>query len=144
MKLADLFQESIDMQAGAQQQYVLSELPERIRSLGVKLWKPGDAIQSQGRRILVGVTEYVRGDLELLDAVLGVLGNSQLEIFILAECRSQADVELYVPGVTPVINPPVIGIWEDGVLVKKASGREAKQILQHDICGSSEPVKMGF
>lgn len=135
MKLADLFQESMHMRAEDQQQYVLSELPERIRGIGLKLWKPGDVIQSQGRRILMGVTQWVQGDLELLDAFFELLpNNSQIEIFMLGECLSQADIERYIPGVTPIFNPPVVGIWEDGVLVEKASGWEAKQILKREMC----------
>lgn len=130
MKLADLFFESMHMKPADQQRYILSELPKRVQDVGLKLWKPGDPIQNRGRRFLIGVTEFNREDLELLDKLRELSETSQLDIFILSECKSQSDVEVYVPGVAMVYQSPVVGIWEDGILTAKASGWEAKQILE--------------
>jgi len=133
MKLVNLFFESMHMQPGDQQRYVISEFSKRVEDSGLKLWKPGDPIQNRGKRFLVSVAEFSREDLELLDALSELSDRSQLDIFMLSKCKSQSDIELYVPDVGPVDQSPVVGIWEDGVLVAKASGWQAKQILTKEI-----------
>jgi hypothetical protein len=45
-----------------------------------------------------------------------------LDIFMLDDCKSQSELEAFIPGVTPVFHSPVIGIWQHGTLVAKADG----------------------
>jgi len=133
MKLVDLFFESMHMLPGDQQQYVISQFSKRVQDSGMKLWEPGDSIQHRGKRFLIGVAEFSREDLELLDALFELSDGSQLDVFMLSKCKSQSDIERYVPDVGPVYQSPVVGIWEDGILVAKASGWQAKQILTKEI-----------
>jgi hypothetical protein len=129
MKFTELFTEYASRVPGEQQEQILAALPVRAKEIGVRVWKPGDPIPSHGRRLLIGVTQWSRDDLEVLDAVCEVVKGDQLDMFILGECKSQAEIEDYVPGVGPVFQSPVVGVWEDGILVDKGSGWEAKQLL---------------
>jgi hypothetical protein len=129
MTFAELFSESAGMEPAEQQVYILSALRTRAQAKGLRVWKPENGIPSRGRRFLIGVTQYSRPDLELLDAVCDILKGGQLDIFVLSECKSQAEIESFVAGIGPVFQSPVVGIWEDGRLIAKGSGWEAMQLL---------------
>lgn len=143
--LTDVFLKSMYMQPGDQNQYLDSELPIRAKEMGLRVWKPGDPIQNVGRRILVGVADWVREELELVDALYELPDRkSQLEIFFLRDVvllrknQSPSDFDLYIPGIggkQMVYKTPSVGIWLDGVLEIKASGAQAKRILKNEING---------
>jgi len=134
MKLIDTLFENRHLQPGEQLRYVLSELPERIKSMGLNIWNSGDRIQSSGKRILLGIAHYSREDLELLDLLRELpLEEVQLDIFIVSACKSQSEIEIYIPGIQKVVNTPVVGIWQDGILVDKAIAGKAIQILTKEI-----------
>jgi hypothetical protein len=84
------------------------------------LWRPGDTICSTGRRILIGVATYSIHDLRLLDVVEQLLSQSndnrllRVDVFSAHQCQTQDDFDKYVPGIGPVFQTPVVGIWEDG------------------------------
>jgi len=103
-KLADLFLESMHMRhPGERGRYVRSELPIRANEMGLRVWNPGDPIQNVGRRILVGVAEWVREQLELVDSLYELPDRkSQLEIFFLSKIQSQSDFDLYIPEIGKV------------------------------------------
>lgn len=67
-------------------------------------------------------------DVELLDSVIRASHNrdpldERLEIFDVLSCKNQADFEALMPGIGKVFQTPVVGLWKDGVLQVKASGR---------------------
>jgi hypothetical protein len=88
-----------------------------------------------GQHVLVGLAFYSRYDLELLDAIAAVLGERKsgedhLVVFDIVSCRNRADLEACIPGIGNVVQTPVAGVWETGILVKKASGHAAVKMLR--------------
>jgi hypothetical protein len=139
MKFADLYAESMHLSPGEQQGYVLSNLPSRIE---IKIWRPSDRIHT-GKRILFGVSFYVPHDLKLLDSLRSAFVGSNhiwLDVFLISDCNSHEDFCLYVPGLGKVFQPPVVGIWENGVLVTKGSGWEAKKIVELELGKESKAI----
>src|SRR4051812_35239453 len=92
----------------------------------------GDPILNGGRRILLGGASYSVADLALLDTLSEALGEGsgpRLDVFNVFECRSIVDFEKYVPGIGKVLQTPVVGYWEDGLLQEKAWGKAGRDLL---------------
>ena len=119
---ADLWEETADLWGGEQQAAIRRLLPERAAERGIHVWNPGDSIAAKGVRILFGVTEWNRKDLEFLDSLIEQRGDAYVEIFLFADCRSQEDIAVRIPGIGPVLQPPALGVWRDGVLVERVHG----------------------
>jgi hypothetical protein len=111
------------------ERHVLPRLAVLARDKGIQLWKPGDGIPASGRRFLIGFVIWNRLDFETLDAMCEGLEGDQIDMFMMDECRSQADFEHFVSGVGPVFQPPIIGVWEDGRLAAKGWGWNGRQVL---------------
>ena len=117
--LVDLWVETADLSPGEQQTTIRRMLPGRAAELNISIWKPGDSIPKQGTRILVGVSEWNPGDLQFLDWLIGNTVDARIEIFLLADCKSQEDIDCHIPGIARVFQPPVVGVWRDGILVAR-------------------------
>jgi hypothetical protein len=106
---------------------------ERAAMSGLGVWKPGDAIPESGRRLLVGVALYSADELRVLDVAAEVARrpNSavRLEVFNTAACRGQEDVNEYIPELAPVYQTPFVGLWQDGLLIEKASGYAGRKLI---------------
>src|SRR5258707_8256996 len=112
MKFVDLFDCSKHLYGDELQRSIRPVLLQLARENGFKTWAIGDGIPADGRRLLIGVAEYSRYDFELLDAVCGSHKFKFLDIFMLSDCKSQSEIEAYIPGVARVFHSPVAGIWE--------------------------------
>src|SRR5438128_1682260 len=124
MTFTELFMEKAGMFGAEHDNYVLPRFAVLIKEKGIRIWKQGDAIPSRGRRFLIGFVLWDRLNCEALDAMCESLKGDQLDLFMLDECKSQSDIEGFVPGVSTVFQPPVIGVWEDGRLAAKGWGWE--------------------
>ncbi|HEV3144311.1 MAG TPA: hypothetical protein VGZ47_10530 [Gemmataceae bacterium] len=103
----------------------------------LRLWQPGDPVVAVPIRVLVGVATYSALDLRLLEIIDRKLEEASrngatlhVEVFNVLECRDQADFEKYIPGIGTVFQTPVVGIWENGVLVHRATGAAARSLLE--------------
>jgi hypothetical protein len=69
--------------------------------------------------------------LDLLNAGLGRGSDAfgPVEVFDVQDCTGQSDFEQYVPGIAPVFQTPVVGIWENGKLIAKGSGRAGRDLV---------------
>ena len=129
MTFIDIWHSSEKLSPGEQQKWLRQEIPKRLLASGARLARKGPGAPD---RVVVGIAEYSREDLQLLDSVCaaasaqGVL----LEVFILTECRSQREIEEYVPGVGPVFQSPVAGVWTAGSLRESGSGYVARALLR--------------
>jgi hypothetical protein len=98
-----------------------------------RLWSPGSPIPAQGKRLLIGVATWSAYDMKLLDAVAPALqrlpGNLTVEVFNVADCSSPEAFDQYVPGIGRVFHTPVVGLWSDGQLVDKATGRMGRELV---------------
>jgi hypothetical protein len=135
MRFQDLLS-SVESGSPAEQQHrAARQFPDEVRAHGMRLWRPGDSYNSTGVRILVGVAAgYSLYDLQLMDDLdLGIhrgrLSSVALDVFDMSAIETQHELEAYIPGITPVNQTPVLGIWTDGVLRERLQGFSAKQRL---------------
>lgn len=117
-----------------QQQRARQEFPLLAEQAGFHLWQPGDSIADQGTRFLIGIETASRYDMILLDALAdamvdGRIGEDRIDLFDVAEIKSMADFEHYIPGIGDVYQTPVVGYWENGVLQQKAWGAGGRNLL---------------
>lgn len=92
-------------------------------------WKPGDAIPSDRRRILIGVAPYSLYDLKLLDAINDLpldLTSEKIDVLDVLRCKTAEEIEKYIPRLRHVYQTPVIGIWKDGICEEARSGHAAR------------------
>lgn len=132
MNFVDLFEEArqrVDGSPVDQQNYVRSVLPERVRSAGFKISDMRSSAQERGRRVLIGVSYFSMYDMQLLDAIRNSAKKDTVEIFMVGECQSQSQIEAFIPGITPVFQSPVVGIWDSETLIAKAWGWQGRQLL---------------
>jgi hypothetical protein len=113
------------------QHFIRAEIQRQAIAAGARMADPRG--RASERRVVVGVAEYVRDEVVALDMLLealrmGRLGAS-LEVFLLSQCASQNEIERLIPGVTPVFQSPVVGVWEGGQIVTSGSGREALNVI---------------
>ena len=111
------------------------EFPGLIAGSRMRLWKPGDPVLSQGSRFLIGVELTSRSDLRLLDALdiamRATRRNDRVDVFdcFNLEENGTVDFERYIPGIGDVLGTPVVGVWEDGLLVSREQGWRARKLV---------------
>jgi hypothetical protein len=101
----------------------------RIRRIG-ELTRPPKI----GRLVLVGVAVYSLPDLELLDTILEHRGRrkhhqEELQVLDILTCQP-SDFEKWIPGIGKVLATPIVGIWNHGILIERASGHNAINALR--------------
>jgi hypothetical protein len=98
--------------------------------------------------LLLGVASYSLYDLYLLDTLVEAgVGHTNVrpasteggvapadksvsvDVFSVHDCRRQEDFDEYVPGLTPVLQSPVVGLWREGKLVEKAVGAAGRKVV---------------
>lgn len=108
------------------------KFPALVRRSKLKLWS-GTAGESKGCHAVIGVRLYSGPDLELLDRLNEMLeecrGSITVEVFDDASCPEPEQLERYIPGITPVSQTPVVGVWIDGALMEKASGFKGRKLI---------------
>ena len=123
-----------ELPAGRQQEMADAEFAAIAQSLGLRIWKPGDAIPSRGRRVLIGVATYSPLDMKLLDGIVPLLSEAKdaapvVELFNVRDVRSMEDFENFVPEIGPVLQTPVAALWEGGRLVQSDTGSRAREAI---------------
>ena len=133
MKAVQLFEEARRLPPKDQPGYISMRLHEALAGSPISVWRRGESIPGVGRRMLVGIAPYSLPDLELLDAIKEALKQKpsceeRVQVFDVLTCASMKDFDECIPGIGQVYQTPVVGVWEDGVLVQKASGAKARQL----------------
>jgi hypothetical protein len=69
--------------------------------------------------------------MRLLDALEGPAEqlSDRFDVFDCGDVDSMGRMDFYVPGITPVFQTPVVGVWDGGTLVERGSGFDGRQIL---------------
>lgn len=112
---------------------LLPAVVERSRKL--HLWSPGQPTAVVGPRLLIGVATWSGYDLNLLDLIEEAThAPVRIDVFDTDACLSQAELDLYIPGVNTGPQTPFVGLWQDGVLVEKQSGHWGRQLVAR-VCG---------
>lgn len=110
-----------------------------------RLWKPGDPIATDGTRVLLGVGPWNGNDMMLLDVLIEMSASATkteplLELFNADDCLDQKAFANYVPGVAPVLQMPVAGLWSNGKLQWRGQGYAARDRVAHLFGSSSDAV----
>ncbi|HZS43853.1 MAG TPA: hypothetical protein VFC63_02015 [Blastocatellia bacterium] len=113
------------------------DLTRRFYSLlvdrGFNHWIYGDPIPLVGQYVLLGITNYSRDDMMLLDALSDKLDETshlrdRIGVFCALEYLTVEDREKCLPGLSRFGNPRV-GIWQDGELINQAVDTEARRLI---------------
>jgi hypothetical protein len=135
MNTAHLFGEAKRLAPSDQATYVSAGLPAALAGSPVSVWQPSSSGSSLGRRVVLGIATHSLPDLELLDALAVTLSERHhnhgdlVEVFDVVTCTNMKDFEDRIPGIGEVFQTPVVGIWENGVLIQQGSGARARQII---------------
>ena len=94
------------------------------------IWVPSGSIPQTGDRLLVGLARWSDYDRRLL-AFLETLPDTSIQIDLIDadQCKSQDAIQSFVPGIGFVHHTPIVGYWQDGVLVESASGYMGRHLL---------------
>jgi hypothetical protein len=104
------------------------QLVERSRKL--HLWSPGQPTSQTGQRILIGIATWSGYDLALLDLIEDAFtAPIRIDVFDTTVCRTEADLEGYIPGLDSGPQTPFVGLWENGRLVETAAGSSGRQLV---------------
>lgn len=122
-----------DGSPGSGQKNLDDRFPSAVSTSPFRLWSPGNTISARGKRLLIGVATWSAYDMKLLDAVSqalpGLPAGPTVEVFNVANCSSPEAFDRYVPGIGSVFHTPVVGLWSDGQLVDKATGRAGRELV---------------
>jgi hypothetical protein len=130
MNLLELFQKASarpELQREADEEFW-----QAIEAGGFRRWRKGDPVLRAGRRLLIGLASYSRQDVELAQELIDRRLREQtpvIELFNVLDVQDMNDFEQYIPGIGNVYQTPVVGSWDDGVLVRKAQGVAAQQAI---------------
>lgn len=118
---------------GSRQRAARAQLPSMLARSNFRHWSLSMPTPLDSDRILLGIAVWSRYDLELLDRLDAGLAKRQhapvIYVFDVDECQSTADFERYMPGLGTVYHPPVVAIWQKGVLTARASGFAGRKLL---------------
>jgi len=134
MKFVDLLLPGIG--SPAKQQIEASKFfPSLVSRSRLHLWSPGDPVESRGVRALLGVSpSYCIYDLILLDdadaAPLTASNEIRIDVFDLAVCHTQSNIQAFFPVAMEFQQTPVLGIWSMGRLIEVLQGYHARERLR--------------
>lgn len=137
MKATELFEAAKRLPPGEQSAYISKRLPDVFLDSEITIWSAETSTPRSGRRTLIGIAPYSLADLQLLDAVAESLSKGhakqeRVEVFNILSCADQNDIDQWVPGIGKIYQTPVVGMWNDGQMIYKASGVEARRsIIEH-------------
>ncbi len=126
------------------QQYVRNQLEAVCGENHLQFWRCSDkAPKPVGRSLFVGVAEYVRADLELLDQLClwldkATLPAQEVTIFCLTDCKDIASIERIIPEVRrlPAQNP-LVALWLDGECLFAGGSQAAIRWLRENVGGEA-------
>jgi len=110
---------------------------------GLKRWRKGQPVAAKGLRLLIGLAAYSRDEIKLAQDIANIVAlqpGMTIEFFSLQDIQNQADFDNYIPAMgdaTPMrfVSTPVVGLWEDGVLIQVSQSGLALQMVRRLTCG---------
>ncbi len=125
---------------GASQQRAIADFPNAVAASALHLASSGGVLPAEGEHVLVAVALYSVEDLALLDALDDRLRSSEapqpLTVYVLdtSEITSQEGFQTLFPGIGPVYQTPVVGVFRRGALIAKGTGKQGRDVL-HSLFG---------
>ena len=101
-------------------------------------WQPEQPLVSDKNRLLIGACTWNGYDLQLLDHIeeSAHLWDSKFQVDVFnfdRECKCQADLEKYIPGIGPISYMFAVGLWVSGELTQTASGPIGRDFAQETL-----------
>ena len=110
---------------------------EAVAQLGIRKWRRGDPYRLTGRYVLIGLAVYSVYDLRLARAIVDRndtrSATPAVEFFDSSDVTDMEDMQRYIPGIGQVYQTPVVGVWQDAVLVEKASGFAGRKLVEREL-----------
>jgi hypothetical protein len=135
---AQLFHEGQQRNPLDNGQFVRSRAEEALSGGGITFRTCVERLSIQSGVAIV-IAFYSLPDLMFLDQLVSVLGaqpnatmKEEIVIFDVLSFKTMADFEILIPGIGPVYQTPVVGIWRDGELVKKGIGAKGCALLSEE------------
>lgn len=128
---------------GASQQRAIADFPKAVAASALHLASPGGALPAEGEIVLAAVALYSAEDLALLDALDERLRSSEAphapSVYVLdtSAITSQEGFQALFPGIGPVYQTPVVGVFRRGALIAKGAGKQGRDLLNPLLGGSS-------
>ena len=145
-RFVDLLNQASALPISEQTAFLRQKAAQMLQANGFKFLTLEETTPEPSSQMRIGIAPYSHADLELLDelaeeAVHGrLLPRINIDIFDVLSCQRMSDFDRYIPGITPVYQTPVVGIWENEVLAKSASGARARQLIQNQLISTTEKV----
>jgi hypothetical protein len=106
-----------------------SKAPEILSHKGIA-FETGNSQAAIQNGAKIGVAFYSLRDLEFLDQLMTSSRIPKtIVVFDVLSCETMADFEKFIPGIGPVHQTPVVGIWKDGQLARKGVGARGRDLL---------------
>ena len=103
-----------------------------------------DFIISDRTRFLIGVVIWSLYDLRLLDALDTALSNGnrteRVDVFDIDSCQTKEELSVFIPNIGKVLQPPIVGVWHNGLQIKQASGALGRDILVKAFALSNDEI----
>ena len=147
----ELWNRSLELRdAEASQRYVGDHLAELCLANQLAYWCcPEPQPKPAGRCLFVGIAEWVRDEVALLDRLAVRLKTRVAEtpliyVYRLAECQRFEEIREIVPDIENYpVQSPLVSVWQDGVYRHTIGGYQAMQWFQRYLYGDDDPVRAG-
>lgn len=140
MRLSDLLKGGRTRSAAESQTYARERFWELVGESGIKRWRKGDERPRLGRWVLIGLAPaYSIPDLELAEKIVKTARDTrrstEFQFFDFLDVVDNAEMQDYVP-IEKVFSTPVVGVWQDGNLVRSAQGFAGRQLALETLSGA--------
>lgn len=134
----DLLDAQYEREAEDRSKWATAQIEALLSESALHFWSPRGPVPAARQRILIGIVPWSEYDLRLLDALNRVFSdrqkaNERVDVFDLdAAARVFGTFDFLqdtIPGIGKIYQTPVVGIWEDGTLMQKASGATARELI---------------
>ena len=117
-----------------QQRRAGEQFPALARSFGFEVRTANQALPHDGNLLLIGLAaSYSRPELQLLDEIAAAMERTShyvVGVFDVSQLQQMQDLDNFIPGLTPVYQTPVVGLWKDRELIVKKKGHDAIVFLE--------------
>ena len=139
----DLWNRCLELRdAGAQQGYVGKHLEDLCRANHLGYWRCSEPPpKPAGRCLFVGIAEWVRAEVVLLDRLSDRWKSRAAEtpliyVFGIAECQGLEEIKRIVPDVERrAVQSPLVAVWENGECRLTVGGYAALQWFERFLDG---------
>jgi hypothetical protein len=134
----ELLNEQQKLTSNEQHEWVSAQIEKLLSEGHLNAWHLGEPTQAEGQRILIGIVRWSAYDLRLLDSLNHAFSskfreNERIDILdIDAAGRSSGNWDFFeqvIPGIGKIYQTPIVGIWENGMLLQRGAGAAGRDLV---------------